>query len=45
MKRKRFRISQVVVILITMMLIGVVVLNIVLMYNIAAEQTQEISQM
>ena len=45
MKKNKFKLSQAAVALITVLLIGIIVLNIVLMYSIATEQTEEIGRM
>ena len=45
MRRKKVRLSHTIVVLITAILVGIVVLNLVVMYNIAKEQVEEIGEM
>ena len=45
MRKKKPKLSQAIVILITIMLVGIVVLNLVVMYNIAKDQVEEIGGM
>ena len=45
MIKKKIKLSHIIFALIIVMLVGIVVLNIVLMYNIASEQTEEIGRM
>ena len=45
MKNKKVRLSQAIVVLITVALVGIIVLNLVLMYDIASEQVEAIGRM
>ena len=45
MNQKKVRLSQAIVVLITVILVGIVVLNLVLMYDIAKNQVEEIGRM
>ena len=45
MRKKKFKLSQAIVILITLALVGIVVLNLVVMYSIAKNQVEEIGRM
>ena len=45
MNQKKVRFSQAIVVLITVILVGIVVLNLVLMYDIAKNQVEEIGRM
>ncbi|MCH5257811.1 MAG: response regulator [Lachnospiraceae bacterium] len=42
---RKIKLSHIIFVLTTIMLVGIVVLNIALMYNIASEQTEEIGRM
>ena len=45
MRKKTFKLSQAIVVFITVALIGIVVLNLLVMYNIAKDQVEEIGRM
>ena len=45
MRKRKNKLSQAIVILITVALVGIVVLNLVVMYNIARDQVEEIGRM
>ncbi|MCH5250697.1 MAG: response regulator [Lachnospiraceae bacterium] len=45
MRNKKFKLSHTIFVLIAIMLVGIIVLNIALMYKIASEQTEEIGRM